>query len=82
MSTQKSQNAYNGDGPIERRSDGTYRAWVQDARACNALNTRFRKYPGTDFIAEGSEGIFEFKEQDLPFVEAMLLKYPNPGDVT
>ncbi len=65
---------YNGDGPIEHRIDGSFKVWALP-QAAAVLNRRFHKYPPeTDFVAEGSEGVFEFQAKDLAFVEAVLSK--------
>lgn len=63
---------------IELNRDGQYKCWVTNSYACNLINKRIRKYPAdTDFVKEGSEGVFEFTHKDLPFVQAVMLKFPN-----
>jgi hypothetical protein len=60
-------------GEVIRLSNGTYKAFVTDAAACNILNHRLRQYPDMpDFVAEGSEGIFSFTAAEHAFVQAVL----------
>ncbi len=68
---------YIEDGPIMHHG-GHFRVWATSSQAAQVLNQRFRKYPDTDFIAEGSEGVFDFTEQDLPFVVSVINKFQGP----
>ena len=62
------------ENQIERNVDGTWTVYCTDSRQCEVLNKRFRKYPATvDFIAERSEGIFDFTDAELSFVRAVLI---------
>ncbi len=55
---------------------GAYRAYCFNSQAAAVLNKRFRAYPAeTDFVAEGSEGVFKFPAEELKFVEAVLVKF-------
>lgn len=68
---------YIEDGPIMHYA-GQFRVWATSSQAAQILNQRFRKYPETDFVAEGSEGVFDFAEADLPFVVSVIDKFQEP----
>lgn len=69
---------YIEDGPIMHHGNH-FRVWATSSQAAQVLNQRFRKYAtDTDFIAEGSEGVFDFTEKDLPFVVSVINKFQEP----
>lgn len=54
-------------------SNGTYKVFVYDSILCQRLNRSLGAYPKeTNFVTEGSEGIFKFKEDKLKHVLAVL----------
>lgn len=59
---------------IEKDSRG-WVAFAFNSKAAQVLNARFKKYQEADFEVEGSEGIFRFADEQLPFVRATLLKF-------
>lgn len=59
---------------IEKLSNNRgYKIFGFDSRLCQRLNARLHYYPkDTDFIKEGSEGIFVITENDYKFALAVL----------
>jgi hypothetical protein len=58
---------------IEKQNDGRYKIWVYDPRLAGRTNRSLKTYPiETDFVAEGSEGIFYALESQYKHVLAIL----------
>ena len=56
----------------------TFKAFVQDYRACNNINKRLRQYKDGKALytfTEGEEAVFFFTINDLRFVDATLATF-------
>lgn len=52
-----------------------YKVFAYNPELCNKLNKKLKQYPKTDFVSEGSEGIFKLTEADYKKVQSTLYAF-------
>lgn len=58
---------------VEVITNNRYKAFVYNSILCQRLNRSLKVYPKeVDFVAEGSEGIFKFTQEQYKHVMAIL----------